>query len=52
MNQPNPKMHFVMSMIKSGFRIVAGYYLISGDYVIAGGCLIVAEVIGILEEMV
>jgi hypothetical protein len=52
MKQPNPKMHFVMSMIKSGFRIVAGYYLVSGDYVTAGGCLIVAEVIGILEEMV
>jgi len=52
MKQPNPKMHFILSMIKSGFRIAAGYYLVSGDYVLAGTNLIIAEVIGILEEMV
>jgi hypothetical protein len=52
MNQPNPKMHFVLSMVKSGFRIAAGYYLASGDYVLAGTNLIIAEIVGILEEMV
>lgn len=52
MNQPNPKTHFVLSMIKSGFRITAGYYLASGNYVLAGSNLIIAEIVGILEEMV
>jgi hypothetical protein len=45
-------MHFIMSMIKSCFRVIAGCYLAGGDYVTAGGCFIVAEVVGILEEMV
>jgi hypothetical protein len=52
MKQPNPKMHFVLSMVKSGFRIAAGYYLASGNYVLAGTNFIIAEMIGILEKMV
>lgn len=41
-----------MSMIKSGLRVIAGYYLASGNYEYAGANLIIAEIVGILEEMV
>jgi len=52
MNQPNPKLHFYISMIKSTVRMYAGYQLSMGDLVMAGGYLILAEVVGIIEEMV
>lgn len=52
MKQPNPKTHFIISMIKSGLRIMAGYYLVRGDFTLAGGNFIIAEILGILEEMV
>jgi len=52
MKTPNPKNHFLMSMVKSGLRILAGFHLISGNVEIAGFVLILAEVLGILEEMV
>lgn len=44
--------HFIVSMIKSGIRIIAGAYLILGDVPMAGGLLILAEVLGVVEEMV
>lgn len=44
--------HFTVSLVKSFLRIIAGYYLIIGDLFTAGTLLIVAEVLGILEEVV
>lgn len=44
--------HTSVSMIKSGFRILAGVALCVGDFVVAGSLLIVAELLGIAEELV
>jgi|688.fasta_scaffold54739_4 hypothetical protein len=44
--------HYNVSMIKSGFRIAAGIVLMIQFFVTAGLFLIVAELLGILEEMV
>jgi hypothetical protein len=44
--------HTSVSMVKSGFRILAGVSLCFGDFVIAGALLIVAELLGIAEELV
>lgn len=45
------KWHFRISIVKSGMRIAAGLRLFQGDYVGAGVFLIVAEVLGIAEEL-
>jgi hypothetical protein len=44
--------HFYVSLVKSILRIAAGGYLITGNFLVAGALLIVAEVLGILEEIV
>ncbi len=44
--------HTSVSMVKSGFRILTGVSLCFGDFVIAGALLIVAELLGIAEELV
>ena len=44
--------HFYVSLVKSILRITAGGALISGFIVHAGILLIVAEVLGIVEELV
>lgn len=44
--------HFYVSLVKSVLRITAGGALISGFIVHAGVLLIVAEVLGIVEELV
>ena len=52
---PNPKMHFRLSMWKSTVRILAGIALLmSGSYyvIVAGVALIIAELVGVAEEMV
>ena len=46
------KGHFYVSLAKSVIRIVAGACLISGNFVFAGTGFIIAEVLGIVEEMV
>jgi hypothetical protein len=46
------KGHFYVSLAKSGLRIVAGACLISGTFVFAGIGFILAEVLGIVEELV
>ena len=46
------KGHFYVSLAKSGIRIVAGGCLISGNFVFAGAGFILAEVLGIVEELV
>jgi hypothetical protein len=46
------KGHFYVSLTKSAIRIVAGICLISGNFVFAGIGFILAEVLGIVEELV
>jgi hypothetical protein len=46
------KGHFYVSLAKSAIRIVAGVCLISGNFVFAGTGFILAEVLGIVEEIV
>lgn len=43
--------HFWISIIKSGIRFGAGYCLIKGNLIGAGALLIVAEALGIAEEI-
>ena len=45
------KFHFIVSLIKSGFRLAAGIALISGSMYAAGILLIIAEGLGIIEEL-
>jgi hypothetical protein len=49
---PDPTKHLYISLIKSIVRIVAGGCLITGNLLMAGICLIMAEVLGIVEELV
>jgi hypothetical protein len=49
---PDPVKHKYISFAKSAVRIVAGVCLISGNLVFAGVGFILAEVLGIVEEMV
>jgi hypothetical protein len=46
------KKHFYVSLVKSIIRIGAGGCLIQGNLLMAGYCLIMAEVLGIVEEVV
>jgi hypothetical protein len=43
--------HFYISLVKSGIRLVAGGFLIYGQLGGAGISLILAELLGILEEL-
>lgn len=49
---PDATKHKYISFVKSGFRILAGAVLFIGQFEIAGALLIVAEILGIAEEMV
>jgi hypothetical protein len=44
--------HFYVSLAKSALRIVAGGNLLLGNLFWAGALLILAEVLGIVEELV
>ena len=46
------KGHFWVSIVKSIIRIGAGGCLITGNLLMAGYLLIMAEILGILEELV
>jgi hypothetical protein len=46
------KNHFYVSLVKSGLRILAGLFLFSNDYMAAGALIVLAEVLGIVEEIV
>lgn len=46
------KGHFYVSLAKSGLRILAGIFLIDGNFYIAGSLLILAEGLGVIEELV
>lgn len=52
MEHPNPKNHLRISIAKSIIRIAAGVALINGSLVLTGVALIVAEALGIVEELV
>ena len=51
MKQPDPKLHQLISFIKSAIRIV-GYVLLPISIISAAIVLILSEVIGIIEELV
>lgn len=44
--------HFYVSLVKSALRIIAGVFLINGNLLVAGSLLILAEGLGIVEELV
>jgi hypothetical protein len=46
------KGHFYVSIVKSAVRIAAGASLIMGLLVVCGVLLILAEILGIVEELV
>lgn len=46
------KGHFYVSLAKSGVRVIAGGALCYGALVTAGVLIILAEVLGIVEELV
>jgi hypothetical protein len=46
------KGHFYVSVCKSAVRIAAGASLIMGSLVVCGALLILAEILGIVEEIV
>ena len=48
---PDPKLHQLMSFIKSTIRIV-GYVLIPINILSAAIVLVLSEIIGIIEELV
>lgn len=50
--QPDPTLHRNISFVKSAARIAAGLALISGSLAWGGSLIIIAEIIGIVEELV
>ena len=44
--------HFYVSLAKSGIRIFAGGVLMLGNFWLAGVCIVLAEVLGIVEEII
>ena len=46
------KGHFYVSILKSAVRIAAGAALIMGAFVLTGWLIILAEILGIVEEVV
>ena len=49
---PDPVKHKYISFVKSGMRIIAGAFLCYGLLWHAGSLLILAEILGIAEEVV
>jgi len=46
------KAHLHVSLVKSVFRVIAGAALMSSMFYLAGLMLVIAEILGILEEIV
>jgi hypothetical protein len=44
--------HMNVSFVKSGLRFIAGGFLINGSFLWGGVFIILAEVLGVLEEIV
>jgi hypothetical protein len=51
-SHPNPIKHRIISFVKSGLRIAACGFLAYYDLQIAAGLLLLAELLGIAEELV
>lgn len=51
-NVPDPRLHQYVSFAKSAIRIVAGVTLSLGFFVSTGILIILAEILGIVEEIV
>lgn len=51
-DQPDPAWHARISFAKSALRVLAGLYLIYGNLIGAGVLLILAEILGVVEELV
>ena len=51
MEQPDAKLHQLVSFIKSGMRII-GYCFIPYNLGISASILILSEIVGIIEELV
>ena len=49
---PDPKLHRNISFVKSALRIIAGFCLFGGSIATAGMLIVLAEVLGIAEELV
>lgn len=49
---PDAKKHLYVSLAKSAIRILAGGCLVTGNFVFAGIGFILAEVLGVVEELV
>ena len=49
---PDPRLHQQISFLKSALRLGAGVVLVLFVSPLAGGLLLVAEVLGIAEELV
>lgn len=52
MKQPDPRKHQIISFAKSALRILAGIFLCANILVSAGVLFILAEILGIVEELV
>lgn len=52
MKHPDPRLHRNISFVKSGLRIVAGLLLCAGQLFAAGAFIILAEGLGVAEELV
>jgi hypothetical protein len=48
---PNPKIHLLISLVKSFLRILAGISLATSQFIISGILFVLAEILGILEEL-
>jgi hypothetical protein len=44
--------HFYVSLGKSAIRIFAGGVLMAGNIWLAGVCIVLAEALGVIEELV
>lgn len=51
MKHPDPKLHQIVSFVKSGVRII-GYTFIPYSLTYATAALVISELIGIAEELV
>jgi len=49
---PDARKHFYVSVVKSAVRIGAASALIMGSFTLAGALFILAEILGIVEELV
>jgi hypothetical protein len=51
MKTPDPVLHLRISLVKSALRIAAGLVLLVGLVAAAGILIILAEILGIAEEL-